>query len=141
MVDFRLRKKAPLGRRGLELESPMKRWCCVSLVRPFYDGLRARSVIHSPSRRHGGHTRLLLGSLGDHRLGGDEQASNRGRGLRRRADYLGWVDDAVRHEVLELAGLRVEPESIGVVVLDLAHYHRAILACVDRNLPPRPGHA
>src|SRR5262249_59873761 len=68
-----------------------------------------------------------------------EQASNRGRILQRRADYLGWVDDAVRHEVLELAGLRVEAEGIGVVVLDLADYHRAVLACVDRNLSRRPG--
>jgi len=44
----------------------------------------------------------------------------------------------MRHEVLELAGLRVEAEGIGIVVLDLAHYHRAVFACVDRNLARRP---
>src|SRR5262245_1175775 len=81
-----------------------------------------RSIIHAThaATGHGRHGCLLLGSLGDHRLGGDEQACNRGRILQRRADYLGWVDDPVRHEVLELAGLRVEAEGIGVVVLDLA---------------------
>src|SRR5262249_39445700 len=49
-----------------------------------------------------------------------------------------WVDDAVRHEVFELSGLRVEAEGIGIVVLDLADYHRAVFACVDRNLARRP---
>jgi hypothetical protein len=44
----------------------------------------------------------------------------------------------VRHEVLELAGLRVEAESVGVAVLDLADYHRAVFACIDRNLSRRP---
>src|SRR3989442_11505444 len=45
----------------------------------------------------------------------------------------------MRHEVFELAGLRVEAEGISVVVLDLAHYHRAVFACVDRDLSCRPG--
>src|SRR5262245_33921912 len=99
-----------------------------------------RSIIHAThaATGHGRHRCLLLGSLGDHRLGGDEQASNRGRILQRRADYLGWVDDAVRHEVLKLAGLRVEAESVGIIVLDLADYHRTIFACVDRDLSRRP---
>src|SRR5256886_13491934 len=45
----------------------------------------------------------------------------------------------MRHEVFELAGLRVEAEGISVVVLDLAHYHRAVFGCVDRDLSCRPG--
>src|SRR5262245_49395565 len=95
-----------------------------------------RSIIHAThaATRHGRHRCLLLGSLGDHRLCSDQQASNRGRILQGRADYLGWIDDPVRHEVFELSGLRVEAEGIGVVVLDLADYHRAVFACVDRNL-------
>jgi hypothetical protein len=44
----------------------------------------------------------------------------------------------VRHEIFELAGLRVEAESVGVVVLDLADDHRAVFARVDRNLSRRP---
>src|SRR5258707_8234899 len=48
-------------------------------------------------------------------------------------------NDPVRHEVFELAGLRVEAEGIGVVVLDLAHYHRTVFACVDRDLSRWPG--
>src|SRR5437667_11587520 len=45
----------------------------------------------------------------------------------------------MRHEVFELAGLRVEAEGISVLVLDLAYYHRAVFACVDRDLSCRPG--
>src|SRR5262249_28679864 len=101
--------------------------------------VESRSVIHPPSRRHGGHGRLLLGSFGDHRLSSDEQASNRGRILQRCADHLGRIDDPLRHEIFELASLRVEAEAISVVVLDLADYHRAVFACVDCNLSRRPG--
>src|SRR6516162_8300808 len=40
-----------------------------------------RSIIHAThaATGHGRHRGLLLGSLGDHRLSSDEQASNRGR--------------------------------------------------------------
>src|SRR5262249_20567091 len=95
-----------------------------------------RSIIHAThaATGHGRDGCLLLRSLSDHRLSSDEQARYRGRILQCRADHLGRVNDPVRHEVLELAGLRVVAEGIGIVVLDLAGYHRAVFACVDRNL-------
>src|SRR5262245_48000 len=100
-----------------------------------------RSIIHAThaAAGHGRHRCLLLRSLGDHRLSSDEQASYRGRVLQRSADHLGRINDSVRHKVLELAGLRVEAEGIGIVVLNLTHDHRAIFASVDRNLAGRPG--
>src|SRR5262249_48384983 len=99
-----------------------------------------RSIIHAThaATGHGRHRCLFLRSLGDHRLCGDEQPCNRGCILQRGADHLGRINDPVRHEVFELAGLRVEAEGMGVVVLDLADHHRAVFACVDRNLSRRP---
>src|ERR1700730_10603751 len=100
-----------------------------------------RSVIHAAhaATGHGRRRRLLFRHFSYHRLGSDKQACNRGRILQRRADDLGRIDDPLRHEVFELAGLRVEAESVGVAVLDLADYNRAVLACVDRDLTRRPG--
>src|SRR5262249_17682201 len=49
------------------------------------------------------------------------------------------INDPLRNEVLKLTGLRVEAESVGVVVLNLANYHGAVFASVDRNLSRRPG--
>jgi hypothetical protein len=92
--------------------------------------LESQSVVHPASRRHGRHGRLLLGSLGDHRLSSDKQASNRGCILQRRTDHLRRINDAVRHEVFELAGLRVQAERIGIVVLNLADYYRAVFAAL-----------
>jgi hypothetical protein len=54
-------------------------------------------------------------------------------------DHLRRINDPVRHEVFKLAGLRVEAESVGVVVLDFADHDRAVFACVDRDLSRRPG--
>src|SRR5262249_33436933 len=100
-----------------------------------------RSIIHAThaATGHGRHRCLLLGSLGDHRLCSDQQASNRGRILQCRADHLGRINDPLRNEVLKLTGLRVEAESVGVVVLNLADDHRAVFASVDCNLSRRPG--
>src|SRR5262245_58014809 len=138
--------------RGTEEGSPLRgsssatvasRRRARAIARALFPGalVLRRSIIHAThaATRHGRHRCLLLGSLGDHRLSSDQQASNRGRILQRRADHLGRIDDPLRHEIFELASLRVEAEAISVVVLDLADYHRAVFACVDRNLARRPG--
>src|SRR5262249_53731264 len=114
--------------RGSSSATIMSRMRARAIARPLFPValVLRRSIIHATDAGtgHGRHRCLLLGSLGDHRLSGDEQARYRGRILQRRADHLGWINDPVRHKVLKLAGLRVVAEGIGVVVLDLAHYHR-----------------
>ena len=55
--------------------------------------------VHPAHAAAAGHRRgsaLLLRHLGDHRLGGDQQAGDRCRALQRRAHHLGRVDDALR---------------------------------------------
>src|SRR5687767_7097187 len=55
---------------------------------------------------------FLLGLVGDHRLGGEQQRRN-GRGvLERGAGHLGRVDDAGLGEVFELLAARVEAERL-----------------------------
>src|SRR5262249_22275466 len=100
--------------------------------------LLRHSIIHAATG-HGRRRRLLLRHFGYHRFGSDEQPRNRSRILQRRADHLGRIDDPVRNEIFELAGLRVEAEGIGVVVLDLAHDDRAVLPSIDGDLARWPG--
>ena len=54
---------------------------------------------------------LLLRRLGDHRLGGDQQAGDRSRVLQGGAHDLGRVDDAGLEQVAIFAGLGVEAEA------------------------------
>ena len=82
---------------------------------------------------------MLLRHLGDHRLGGDEQARNGGRALQRGSHDLGRVDNTLRHQVAVLAGLGVVAEAVGVLFQDLTNDDRAILAGIDRDLTRRPG--
>ena len=88
---------------------------------PFSNFWFCRSVIHAAHAitRHGRCLRLLLWRFGYHRLGSDEQACDRGRILQGRANHLGRIDDPLRHEIFELASLRVEAEGISVVVLEV----------------------
>jgi hypothetical protein len=82
---------------------------------------------------------LLLGHFGDHRLRGNEQTRDGGGVLQCGPHDLGRVDDALRHQVAILAGLRVIAEGVGVLVQDLANDDRAIIAGVDRDLARRLG--
>src|SRR5262245_36162009 len=129
-------KGSPL--RGSSSATVTSRRRARAIARTLFPGalVLRRSIIHAThaATGHGRHRCLLLGSLGDHRFSSDEQASNRRRILQRRAHHLGRINDPVRHKVLKLTGLRVEAESVGVVVVDLTDYHRAVFAGVDRNL-------
>src|SRR5215469_10412308 len=99
------------------------------------------SVIHAAhsATRHGRCRRLLLWQLGHHGFCGDEQASNRGGILQRRADHLGRIDDTFGHEVAELALLSVVTVRVGIFVLDLPDYDRTVLAGVYGDLACGPG--
>ena len=55
----------------------------------------------------GGVGTCFLRQLGNHRFRRDEQASNRGCILQRRADHLGRIDNSLGHQVAELVRLRV----------------------------------
>src|SRR5262249_44873305 len=60
------------------------------------------------------------------------------RGVLDRGAYdLGRVDDALRHQIDVLAGLRVEAEAVLILLEDLADDHRAVFAGVDRDLTRR----
>src|SRR3954468_2322013 len=56
---------------------------------------------------------ILLGTLGDHRFGGEEERRDGGRVRERGAHDLGRVDDAALDQVTVLEGLRVEAEASG----------------------------
>jgi hypothetical protein len=66
-----------------------------------------------------GRRSLLLRKLSDHCLGGNEKASRRSRVLQRCAYDLGRVDDALRDQVAELAGLSIESVVIGLLTQSL----------------------
>src|SRR6476620_310978 len=103
----------------------------------------ARSIVHSAHSAHAAAARhgwaLLLRQFGYHRFGSDQEARNRGSILQRDAQNLGRVDDALGHQIAELAGLRVVAVSVGIVLQDLADHDRAILAGVHCDLARRPG--
>ena len=70
-------------------------------------------------------TRAPSSAFGDHRLGGDEEAGDRGRVLQRRAHDLGRIDDAGLDHVDIFLGLGVEAPVRGLVLADLADHDRA----------------
>src|SRR5262249_41397249 len=106
---------------------------------PFINGCWfERLEVHAAVARHSGSAgRLVLRQLGHHRLGGDEQTGDRGRILQRRAHDLGRVDDAGLDEVDVFLALRVEAESLRLVLEDLADHDRALDARVLGDLPYR----
>jgi hypothetical protein len=81
---------------------------------------------------------LLLRKLGHHCLGRDEKARNGSCVLERRAHHLGGVDDALRDQIAEFAGLRVIAVGVAVLVQDIPDYDRAVFARVGGNLAGRP---
>src|SRR6516225_8681599 len=101
--------------------------------------MKGWSIVHAAARRHCRRRALLLRYLGDHRLGGDQEAGDRGRVLERAAHHLGGVDDALGDEVAVLAGLGVEAVVVLVLVEDLADHDRAVFAGVEGDLARRPG--
>ena len=108
-------------------------------IRRFYEfppsEVHAAHAAHAAAARHC--RRVLLRMLGDRRLGGDNQAGDRRRVLKRGAHDLGRVDDAELHEIAELAGLRVVAVTIFLRVEQLAHDDRAVAASVVDDLASR----
>src|SRR5579872_922526 len=96
-------------------------------------------VTHATARWAAG-GRSLLRPFSHHRLGSDHQRSDRRRVLQCGPHDLGGVDDAGLHQVLELAGLRIEAPVVLRLVEDLARDHRTILAGVLRDLTQRHLH-
>src|SRR5215203_4656061 len=96
-------------------------------------------VVHAAHAAAARHRRsaLLLGSLGDHGLRGDEQAGDRRGVLERGAHHLGGIDDPGGEHVDVLFGLRVEAEGLRLVVGDPADHDRALDAGVLRDLTDR----
>jgi hypothetical protein len=103
---------------------------------------RLRSVIHAAHTTHSTAARhrrsaLLLGSLGDHGLGRDEQPGNRRRTLQCDADHLSRIKDPGRQHVTVLFGLRIEAEGLGLIVGDPADDNRSLDAGVLGDLADR----
>src|SRR5262249_812496 len=73
------------------------------------------------------------------RRGGDREAGDAGRVLKRRAHDLGRVDDALGHQVAVIAGLRVVAVGVLILLQDLTHHDRAVIARVDGDLARRLG--
>src|SRR5262245_42418534 len=80
---------------------------------------------------------LLLGRLGDQGVAGQEQRRDASGVLERRADHLGWVDDAVLDHVRELAGAGVEAEVLFFGLQHLAGNNAAVFAGVVHELRDR----
>ncbi len=73
---------------------------------------------------------VLLGLLGDHRLGRDEQARHGSGILQRDANDLHRIDNAGRDEIDIFAGLRVVALVVVLLLKDLAGHDGAVLASV-----------
>src|SRR3546814_120360 len=80
---------------------------------------------------------LLLGRVGDHGLGRDQQARDRRGILQRRAHDLGRVDDAGLEHVHVLAVLRIEADGGVLGVVDLADDDGALVTGVLGDLADR----
>src|SRR4051794_20726683 len=98
------------------------------------------SGLHHP--RHVGHAAaaarpaVLLGRLGDDRLGGEDVLGDRRGVLERRAGHHRRVDDAGADQVDVLAGGRVEAVA-GLGLAHLVDHDRALVAGVLRDLAER----
>src|SRR5579864_4248485 len=104
------------------------------LGRPSF-GTAGLEVLHA-SAGHPAAGALVLGLVGDDRLGGEEERGDRGRVLEGRAGDLGRVDDAGLEQVLVLARRRVEPEG-ALEVADALDDDTALVAGVDGDLLER----
>src|SRR6266498_3528453 len=94
------------------------------------------SEVHVAAAGRGGRRLLLLGLVGDDRLGGEEQPGDRGRVLERGPGHLGRVDDPRLEQVDVLAGGRVEAMA-GLHSTDPLDHHAALEAGVDGDLLQR----
>src|SRR6266568_2091690 len=101
-------------------------------------GLEVHSAhaAHAAAGRHSG-GRLRLGLLGHHRLGGDEETSDRGGILESVPHDLGGIDDPGRDHVGELALLRVVAVIGVLAVHQLADDDRAVGAGILGDQPGR----
>ena len=73
-------------------------------------------VVHAAHTTAGHCRRALFRLVGDHHFGGDEQAGDRRRALKREAHDLGWIDDPGLYHVDIGAALGVEA-AIGIALL------------------------
>ena len=102
---------------------------------PDLEAHAAHAAHAAAAARHG--RGVVLGQLGDHGFGGDQQRGNRGGVLERGAHDLDRVDDAHLDHVAIFAGLGVVAEVVGGVVEHLADNHRAFVARVLGDLADR----
>src|SRR5579883_3475445 len=146
---MRLRSTSPLPMRPpFLLKDSRRRSVARTTKRPEGVSLRPRCLrwstdlevhvahaAHSAAARHRGG--FLFRLLGDHRLGGDEQAGDRRRILQRGADDLHRIDDAGLHQIGKLALLGVVAV-VGVLrLLQLADDDRAVDTGILRDLTGR----
>src|SRR5438045_1514780 len=71
----------------------------------------------------GGHVFLLLGNVGDERLGGEQQAGDAGTVLQGAARHFDWVDDAGLAEVGVFAALGVIAVVFFLAATDIGDDH------------------
>jgi hypothetical protein len=91
----------------------------VACERPAGSEVHVAHAAHAAAAGHRGR-RILLRTLGDHRLGGDQQAGDRRRVLEGATHDLHGVDDAGLDEIDVLAALGVEAPVVLVLLEDLA---------------------
>ena len=111
--------------RSRRASTPGRLWWRHASKRRLYRGRGRRS------------SRLRLRLVGDHGFGGDEQAGDRRRILKRGAHDLRGVDDAELEHVAVFFGLGVEAEGRAGVFHDLADHDRAFDTGVFRDLADR----
>src|SRR6266545_2659806 len=116
------------------LARPLCRTTCRRNAKRSGGGLHHVHAAHAA--RHAGTCRLLLGGFGDDRLGREDVLRDRRRVLERRANHHRRVGDAGLDEVLVLAGLDVQAETLGGVP-DLVDHDRAFEPRVVGELPHR----
>src|SRR5207342_2033398 len=97
--------------------------------------------VHSAHSAHSaaahGHRRLVLRQLAHRRFGGDEEAGDRRRVLKRRTNHLGRVDHAGIGEVLINLGLGVEADPLVLAFEQLARNDRTVVTGVLSDLANR----
>ena len=89
-----------------------------------------------PPRRHR-HRFFLLGFLGDHGLGGQQQRGDGGGVLQGKAGHLGGVDDTGYHQVFIDAGFSIEAHT-AAFLLDVLGHHGAFAAGRQFDAPGGP---
>src|SRR5690606_35803997 len=126
------------GSRGTRRRYSRTRGCPAGQPLVENRGWRSGSEVHAAhaTGRVGSAGLLLLRLVGDHGLGGQEQAGDGSGVLQRRAGDLGRVDDAGLQQVLVLAGRGVQTGT-GGQGLDLLRDDAALEAGVDGDLLQR----